>query len=77
MIKARACERQIIAATQSPLLADAFGLDEFFVLDMRPDGRTGIRRLDPDDYRQWLDEDYAAKLTTGELWQKNLFGDSP
>lgn len=77
MIKARARERQIIAATQSPLLVDAFGLDEFFVLDMSPDGRTGIRRLDPDDYRQWLDEDYAAKLTTGELWQKNLFGDSP
>ena len=77
MIRVRARERQIIVATQSPLLADEFGLHEFFVLAMRRDGRTEFRRLDPDDYRHWLEEEYAANLTTGELWQKNLFGDSP
>ena len=77
MIRARARERQIVVATQSPLLADEFGLHEFIVLTMRRDGRTEFRRLDPGDYRHWLEEEYAASLTAGDLWQKNLFGDSP
>ena len=72
MMKALAEERQVIAATQSPLLVDAFDLDEILVLELR-DGRTTIRRCDGEDaYRGWL-EDY----TTGELWQKNLLGGRP
>ena len=72
MMKALAEERQVIAATQSPLLVDAFDLDEILVLELR-DGRTTIRRCDGEDaYRDWL-EDY----TTGELWQKNLLGGRP
>ena len=72
MIKALAEERQVIVATQSPLLVDAFGLDQIFVLDLQ-DGRTEFRKLDPDDYRAWLDENF----TPGELWQKNLLGGRP
>ena len=72
MIKALAEERQVIVATQSPLLVDAFDLDEIFVLDLR-DGRTEIRKLDPDDYRQWLNDSF----TPGQLWQKNLLGGRP
>ena len=72
MIKALAEERQIIVATQSPLLVDAFDLDEIFVLDLQ-DGRTEIRKLDPDKYRQWLDDSF----TPGQLWQKNLLGGRP
>ena len=71
MIKALAVERQVIAATQSPLLVDAFGLDEIFVLELR-DGRTEIRRYDEETYRNWLEEH-----PTGELWQKNLLGGHP
>ena len=72
MMKALAEERQVVAATQSPLLVDAFDLDEILVLELR-DGRTTIRRCDGEDaYRDWL-EDY----TTGELWQKNLLGGRP
>ena len=71
MIKALAEERQVIAATQSPLLVDAFGLDEILVLELR-DGRTTIRRYEESEYQDWL-EDY----TTGELWQKNLLGGRP
>ncbi len=71
MIKTLAEERQIITATQSPLLVDAFDLDEILVLESR-DGRTEIRRYDKGEYRDWL-EDY----TTGELWQKNLLGGRP
>ena len=42
MIEALAEETQIIVATQSPLLVDAFGLDQIFVLDLK-DGRTEFR----------------------------------
>lgn len=72
MIKSLSNERQIIVATQSPLLVDAFGLDEIIVLELQ-DGRTEARRLDKDEYRHWLDDEY----TTGELWQKNLLGGQP
>ena len=72
MIKALAAERQVIVATQSPLLVDAFGLDEIFVLELQ-EGRTEFCKLDPDDYRTWLDENF----TPGELWQKNLLGGRP
>ena len=71
MIKSLANERQIIVATQSPLLVDEFGLDEIIVLELQ-DGRTEARRLDEDEYRHWLDE-----YSTGELWQKNLLGGQP
>ncbi len=71
MIKALADDRQIIAATQSPLLVDTFGLDEIIVLELQ-DGRTETRRLDEAEYRRWLEE-----YTTGELWQKNLLGGRP
>ncbi len=71
MIKALANDRQIIAATQSPLLVDTFGLGEIIVLELQ-DGRTEARRLDEAEYRQWLEE-----YTTGELWQKNLLGGRP
>ena len=71
MVKARAEERQVIAATQSPLLVDAFDLDEILVLDLQ-EGRTKVRRCDEEAYRDWL-EDH----TTGELWQKNLIEGRP
>ena len=72
MIQALAKERQIIVATQSPLLVDTFGLDEIIVLDLQ-DGETQFRRLDPGAYQQWLDDSFS----TGELWQKNLLGGRP
>ena len=72
MIKSLAEERQVIVATQSPLLVDAFGLNEIFVLELR-DGRTEVRKLAPDDYQVWLDDNF----TSGELWQKNLLGGRP
>ena len=71
MIKSLAAERQIIVATQSPLLVDSFDLNEIFVLDLE-DGQTKVRKLCKSDYLHWLDE-----YTTGELWQKNLLGGRP
>ena len=72
MIKALSGDLQIIVATQSPLLVDVFDLDEIVVLDLH-NGSTTVRRLDPDAYREWLDDSF----TPGELWQKNLLGGRP
>ena len=70
MVRALASRRQVIVATQSPLLVDAFQLDEVFVLEAR-DGRTELHRPDG-GLRSWLDE-----FSVGELWQKNLLGGRP
>ncbi len=48
LIKSLSIERQVIVATQSPLLVDAFDLDEIFVLDLE-DGRTNCRNLDAEE----------------------------
>lgn len=62
---------QVILATQSPTLVNHFRLDEIRPLESR-DGQSFFLDLNPEDYRAWL-EDY----TTGELWQKDVFGGSP
>ena len=72
MIKQLSHDRQIIVATQSPLLVDEFELDEIIVLDLE-DGQTKLRKLNADDYQVWLEQDY----TPSQLWQKNLLGGRP
>lgn len=72
MIKSLAVERQVIVATQSPLLVDEFGLNEVIVLELQ-DGRTELKKLAQDDYRIWLDDSF----TPGGLWLKNLLGGRP
>ena len=72
MIRSMAHDRQIVVATQSPLLVDEFGLDEIQVLELR-DGRTDIKTLNPGEYDEWVANDY----TNGQLWQKNLLGGNP
>ena len=71
MIQALAESRQIIVATQSPLLVDEFALGQVSVLELR-DGRTEIERRDGQDLKEWLDD-----FTVGEIWQKNLLGGRP
>lgn len=71
MIRVLAESRQVIVATQSPLLVDAFQLDEVSVLELR-DARTELHRPSVDELRTWLDE-----FSVGELWQKNLLGGRP
>ena len=72
MINGLSTERQIIVATQSPLLVDTFELDEIFTLDLDK-GQTRINRLDPEQYRIWLDDDFTA----GTLWKQSFFGGQP
>ena len=72
MIKALAEKKQVIVATQSPLLVDTFDLNEIVVVELQ-DGQTQFKRLNPGAYQVWLDDNF----TTGELWQKNLLGGRP
>ena len=71
MIRAVSEQRQVIVATQSPLLVDCFELQEIVVLELCDDA-TVFHRLDPDRFRHWIDD-----FTAGELWQQNLFGGRP
>ena len=72
MIKSLATKRQVIVATQSPLLVDAFDLDEVIVLELQ-DGQTKICKRPLEDYQVWLDDNF----TPGDLWLKNILGGRP
>ena len=72
MIRRLGGDRQVIVATQSPLLVDVFDLDQIVVMEAE-DGRTRCRTLDPSEYEQWLADGY----TPGELWNTNLLGGRP
>jgi len=72
MISSLSEERQVIVATQSPLLVDSFQLEEIIVTEM-DDGETRFRKLKSDDYRHWLEDGYSS----GDLWQTNLLGGRP
>ena len=72
MIRSLSQEKQVIVATQSPMLVDSFNLDEVFVLDLER-GQTKCRQLNAGDYQVWLEDNF----TPGELWRKNLFGEHP
>ena len=72
MIKALSYKRQIVVATQSPLLIDAFDLDEVVVLEGGSTG-TRVRALNSNEYKEWLDEGFLPS----ELWQRNVLGGRP
>ena len=71
MIKRVSLQRQVIVATQSPLLVDEFTPDEIFVMELE-DGQTKVSRQDEEYLKVWLEE-----YSTGELWQKNVLGGRP
>lgn len=71
MIRSLSTDRQILVATQSPLLVNAFELDEVFVMDLHQ-GKTTVSRHSLADYEKWLKE-----YSLGQLWQKNLLGGRP
>ena len=73
MIRALGTDRQVIAATQSPLLVDAFELDSVIVVET--DGsRSLLKTLPTGDavWQEWLEE-----YSVGQLWEKNLLGGRP
>ena len=71
LLRAASKRSQIIAATQSPLLIDQFGIDDIIVMG-REKGASVLKHLDPDSFSVWL-EDYSV----GELWTKNVLEGGP
>ena len=72
MIRSLSNERQVIVATQSPLLVDTFELNEIIVLELKNGCTQVSEKLDQERYQVWLEE-----FTTGDLWRKNLLGGRP
>ena len=71
MIQSLSVKRQVILATQSPLLVNSFTLAQLYVLDWHNE-QTKVRKLDSEEYEHWLEE-----YTTGDLWEMNLLGGRP
>ncbi len=62
---------QVIIATQSAALLDAFAPEDIIVVDR--DARTStFQRLDSTHLSEWLRE-----YSVGQLWEKNVFGGGP
>lgn len=71
LMKKYAQERQIIVATQSVEIVDAFEPKDIVVVDSCA-GESTFHRLNEEKLADWL-EDY----TIGELWKKNIIGGRP
>ena len=72
MIRSLSTQRQVIAATQSPLLVNSFSLDGIVVFE-HANGRTECHGVDAAQYQNWLADGYLA----GDLWWKNIIGGYP
>ncbi len=68
LIRSASSRMQIILATQSPALVNAFEPEQIITADV-VDGATQFNRLDAASLAGWLDE-----FTVGELWQKGTIG---
>jgi predicted ATPase len=71
LVRGAATRCQVVLATQSPTLVNHFPLEQIQPVEFR-DNETIFLEFNPDDYRAWLDD-----YTTGELWQKDVFGGGP
>ena len=71
MIKRMSRHRQVIVATQSPLMLNEFDLGEVYVFDLK-DGQTRVHRPDEEGLKNWVE-----KYSTGEIWLTNLIGGRP
>ena len=73
MIKKASVNSQIIVATQSPRLIDAFAADKIVVVERDNNSKSSVfKKLDEEALKDWL-ENY----TTSELWDKNIIGGRP
>jgi predicted ATPase len=71
LVRGAATRCQVVLATQSPTLVNHFPLEQIQPVEFRGDESLFLD-FRPDDFKDWL-EDY----TTGELWQKDVFGGGP
>ena len=71
LIKAASQNIQVIVATQSAPLLDAFEPRDVVVVE-RHGRESAFQRLDPNALQSWLD-----RYSLGELWDKNVLGGRP
>ena len=69
MIKSVASRRQVFIATQSPLLVDAFKVENVLISRLQ-DGATQFTPMDRHDYEVWLKDEYQPS----DLWLKEPVG---
>ena len=69
MVKRASYRKQIIISTQSVEMLNEFDVEDVVVVN-RDQERSVFQRLDADELRDWLDNDYSL----GELWNKNVLG---
>ena len=69
MIRQLSSEKQIIISTQSVELLDEFTAEDVIVVDRNGNG-SQFRRLNSEQLREWLEDDYALS----DLWKKNILG---
>ncbi len=72
MVRQLSLRRQVILATQSPWLVDCFALDQIIVAELDEQGGTGLRMLDADSYRDWLEDGYLPS----DIWLRAPIGES-
>lgn len=71
LLKVASHHAQVIVATQSTHLVDAFEPEDVIVLNRR-DGVSSFRRCSAEELHEWLEE-----YSLGELWEKNVIGGGP
>lgn len=71
LLQSAALHRQVIVATQSPVLLDHFEPEQVIVAE-REGSESVFRRLDRYKLEAWLEE-----YTLSDLWDKNVLGGKP
>jgi predicted ATPase len=71
LLQAASLHRQVIVATQSPVLLDHFEPEQVIVVE-REGSESVFRRLDRYKLEAWLEE-----YTLSDLWDKNVLGGRP
>ena len=71
LLQSAALHRQVIVATQSPVLLDHFEPEQVIVVE-REGSESVFRRLDRYKLESWLEE-----YTLSDLWDKNVLGGRP
>ncbi len=69
MVKRVAAVKQVIIATQSPLMLDCFQPDNIIVAESRG-GAAELKRLEKPEYERWLAEDYLLS----DWWMARTVG---
>ena len=68
-IKQASRETQLIISTHSPLLLNAFELDDILIFEKNTDNETTVSRKSMDEFDEWVDD-----FLVGQAWLQGLLG---